>query len=239
MREDRQSSDVVILDFATLRDAGEALGRDAVPWLKTALAENDAAFVAVPGGRSPTPFFQTLAAADLDWKSVRVTLTDERFVPEDSEESNSRLLRGAFLQGRASAAQFVMPALSDTTLERAASEWDALIRAAPAFDLVVLGMGEDGHFASLFPGSPALTEGLDLNAERYAVAAPEKSPQRLSLTLRALTRTRRLAFLVSGTAKRDVIERALWNEAGSENLPISTLLRQSRVKPVFYWGADS
>lgn len=239
MSEDRQSSDVVILEFATLRDAGEALGRDAVSWLKTALAENNAAFVAVPGGRSPTPFFQTLAAADLDWKSVRVTLTDERFVPEDSEESNSRLLRGAFLQGRASAAQFVMPALSDTTLERAASEWDALIRAAPAFDLVVLGMGEDGHFASLFPGSPALTEGLDLNAERYAVAAPDKSPQRLSLTFKALTRTRRLAFLVSGAAKRDVIERALRNETGSENLPISTLLRQSPVKPVFYWGADS
>lgn len=239
MSEDRQSSDVVILEFATLRDAGEALGRDAASWVETALAENNAAFVAVPGGRSPTPFFQTLAAADLDWKSVRVTLTDERFVPEDSEESNSRLLRGAFLQGRASAAQFVMPALSNTTLERAASEWDALVRAAPAFDLVVLGMGEDGHFASLFPGSPALTEGLDLNAERYAVAAPDKSPQRLSLTLRALTRTRRLAFLVSGAAKRDVIERALRNEAGSENLPISTLLRQSPVKPVFYWGADS
>jgi 6-phosphogluconolactonase len=233
------SEDAVIHEFGTLQEAGESLGRDAADWLKAALAENKSAVIAVPGGRSPTPFFQTLAAADLDWASVRVTLTDERFVPEDSPESNFRLLRGAFLQGRASAAQFVMPGLSNTTLERAASEWDAQIRAAPAFDLVVLGMGEDGHFASLFPGSPALGEGLDLNADRYAVAAPDKSPQRLSLTLRALTRTRRLAFLVSGAAKRDVIERALRNEAGSEYLPISILLRQSPVQPVFYWGAAS
>lgn len=231
--------DAAILEFPTLKDAGEAMGRDAADWLKAALAESGAAFIAVPGGKSPTPFFQTLAAVDLDWRSVRVTLTDERFVPAESDESNSKLLRGAFLRGRAAAAQFAMPALSNTTLERAADEWDAEIRAAPAFDFVVLGMGEDGHFASLFPGSPALAAGLDMGADRYAVAAPDKSPQRLSLTLRALTRTRRLAFLVSGAAKRAVIERALRNEADSENLPISTLLRQSPVKPVFYWGADS
>lgn len=231
--------DAVILEFPTLKEAGEALGRDAADWLKAALSENGAAFIAVPGGRSPTPFFQTLAAADLDWSSVWVTLTDERFVPRDSDESNSRLLSGAFLHGRAAAAQFVMPELSGATLESAVDEWNVAIRAAPAFDFVVLGMGEDGHVASLFPGSPALAEGLDLNADRYAVAASDKSPQRLSLTLRALTRTGRLTFLVSGAAKRDVIECVLRNEAGSENLPISTLLRQSPVKPVFYWGADS
>lgn len=234
-----QSSGITFLQFPTLQDAGEALARDASHWLTTALAEKGQASIVVPGGTSPAPFFRTLAKADLDWSWVRVTLTDERFVAEDSDESNSKLLRRTFLQGRAAAANFVMPALSHTTLERATDEWDAQIRTAPAFDLVVLGMGEDGHFASLFPGSPALAAGLDLNADRYALSATDKSPQRLSLTLRALTTTKHLAFLVSGAAKRNVIEGALRNEAGSENLPISSLLRQSPVKPVFYWGAVS
>lgn len=225
------------LEFPTLKDAGEALARDAAGWLKSALAERGAASIAVPGGKSPTPFFQTLAAADLDWKSVLVTLTDERFVPVESDESNSNLLRKTFLQGHAAAAQFVMPDLSNATLERAADEWDAQLRAASSFDLVVLGMGEDGHFASMFPGSPALAEGLDLKADRYALAASDRTPQRLSLTLRALTRTQHLAFLISGAVKRDVIEAVQRNAAGSETLPISTLLRQSPVKPAFYWGA--
>jgi 6-phosphogluconolactonase len=232
-------NDAAFIEFATLKDAGEALARDAAGWLEAALAEKGAAFMAVPGGSSPGPFFRTLAEADLDWSDVRLTLTDERFVPEDSGESNSGSLRRMFLQHSAAAVHFVMPDMSNPDLERVAAQWDLQIRAAPAFDLVVLGMGEDGHFASLFPGSVALAEGLDLHAERFALAAPDKSPQRLSLTLHALTRTQHLAFLIAGAVKRSVIESALRGEPSAANLPICSLLRQSPVKPVFYWGAVS
>jgi len=234
-----RQSDASFVAFPTLKDAGEALARDASGWLRTALEKQGLASIAVPGGSSPAPFFRTLAAADLDWSAMRVTLTDERFVPENSDESNSKLLRRTFLQGRAAEAQFTMPALSNTTLERAALEWDSQIRAAPAFDLVVLGMGEDGHFASLFPGSPALADGLDIYADRYAIAAPDRTPQRLSLTLRALVRTQLMVFLIGGAAKRGLVESALWNKPSAEGLPISSLLRQSPIKPVFYWGAFS
>jgi len=232
-------TDAAFIEFPAIKDAGEALAADAADWLKAALAEKGQASIAVPGGTSPAPFFRKLAEADLDWSAVRVTLTDERFVAEDSDESNSKLLRQTFLQGRAAAAHFVMPTLSNTALERAAGQWDLQIRAAPPFDLVVLGMGDDGHFASLFPGSPALAEGLDLNADRYALAAPDKAPQRLSLTLHALVRTGHLAFLIGGAVKRALVESALRKEPSAASLPISSLLRQSPVKPVFYWGAVS
>jgi 6-phosphogluconolactonase len=235
---EKSDLDASIRAFPTLKEACEALAHDAADWLRAALQENGRASIAVPGGTSPAPFFRTLAQADLDWSKVRVTLTDERYVPLESDESNSRLLRQTFLQGRAAAAQFVMPDLN-ASLEDAAKEWDAQIRAAPAFDLVVLGMGEDGHFASLFPASPALVQGLNLDADCYALPAQDKSPQRLSLTLRALTNTRHLVFLVGGATKREIIQNVLRNAAGVETLPISTLLRQSPVKPVFFWGAAS
>ena len=164
-------------------------------------------------------------------------LTDERFVPEESDESNSKLLRRTFLQGRAAAAQFVTPPLSGVAIAEAANAWDGMLRAAPEFDLVVLGMGDDGHFASLFPGSAALAEGLDPNSDRFALAAEDRSPQRLSLTLRALLRTQRLAFLISGSSKRAILESARRGESGADLLPISTLLRQSPITPAFYWGA--
>jgi len=233
----RHSHDVDFVEFANITEAGQTLARDAARWIAAALNEKGHAFIAVPGGKSPAPFFTELAAADLDWSRVRVTLTDERFVPEDSNDSNSGLLRRTFLQGRAAAAQFVMPALSGIAISQAADAWDALLRAAPQFDLVVLGMGEDGHFASLFPGSGALADGLDPKSERFALAAEDRAPQRLSLTLRALLRTERLAFLISGAAKRAVLNSARGNERGADQLPISTLLRQSPVTPAFYWGA--
>lgn len=225
------------VEFPHLEDAGEALARDAAGWLKSAQSKKGDVFIAVPGGTSPAPFFQALAQADLDWGSVHVTLTDERFVPGDSDESNAKLLRRTFLHGDAARAHFAMPDLSNVTLAQAADAWDRQLRTAPDFDLVVLGMGDDGHFASLFPGGVALAAGLDLDADRYALAVPDRTPQRLSLTLRALLRTRRLAFLIGGAAKRAVVEAAWRGEPYAAGLPISSLIRQSPIEPSFYWGA--
>lgn len=226
-------------DYNNLQDAGRALARDAAQWLRAALARDGRACFAAPGGKSPTPFFAELAQTPLDWAHVSVTLTDERFVPLESADSNAGLLARTLLQGPARSAHFIAPPLDRASLSEAADGWDTLLRAAPVFDFVVLGMGDDGHFASLFPGSAALQAGLDPHSHRLVLPVEDRSPQRLSLTLRALLRTQHLALLVSGAAKRDILDAVARNDPDATKLPIASLLRHSPVLPAIYWGAHT
>lgn len=233
------ASSFILLEFADLPSAGRALAQDCAGWIAAALAQKGSAFFAAPGGKSPGPFFEALGNADLDWSKVTVTLTDERFVPEESGESNAGLLRRTFLRGPAQAARFLAPMAGAATLSEAAIVWDSALRAAPDFDAVVLGMGEDGHFASLFPGSAALAEGLDPTGSRAALAVDDRSPQRLTLTLRALLRSKRLTLLIAGEPKRAIFAAIARNDPDALKLPIASLLRQSPAPPVIYWGAHS
>ncbi|MFC3079247.1 6-phosphogluconolactonase [Phenylobacterium terrae] len=188
------------------------------------------------GGSSPAPVYRRLGAARLDWARVVVTLSDERLVPPSSEHSNQRLVREHLMVGEPAKSHLV-PLWSD------APDPDAAARAAePAltgmapFDAVLLGMGEDGHIASLFPGSPALAEGLDLGSGRRALGVPEPhgAPPlpRITLTLAALTDARGLIVLISGEAKKRVVERAL----AGEELPVGALLRQERAPVRILWS---
>lgn len=165
------------------------------------------------GGRSPAPVYDRLAASAIDWARVVVTLSDERCVPEDSPDSNAGLLRAHLLKGAAAKAH-LLPLWPEPDPR-------ALAALAP-FDAVMLGMGEDGHVASLIPGDPGLAEAL--TTDRLMVPVPEglgKPPlARISLTLSALSQSRAIFLLIAGKAKREVIERA---QAG-EDLPVARLL---------------
>src|SRR5207253_887994 len=130
--------------------------------------------------------YDRLSRARIDWTRVAVTLSDERWVPASDPESNERMVRGHLLAGPASAARFQPLWSQDTTPEAAAAALEPAISALAPFDMVLLGMGEDGHFASLFPGSPALDQGLDLDGQRLCIAVPAGKPApsqpRISLT---------------------------------------------------------
>lgn len=179
------------------------------------------------GGRSPGPVFDRLREADLDWGRIDVTLSDERCVPADDPASNARAVRERLLQGRATTARFLSLWPSPTA--------DQIASLQP-FSAVMLGMGEDGHVASLIPGDPGLPDALTTLEPLRPVPAGLGSPPvaRVTLTLSALLNARAIFILVAGEAKRSVIQRA----AAGEDLPVGRLLSQSRIPVRIFWQPE-
>jgi 6-phosphogluconolactonase len=199
--------------------------------LRAGLAARGRASMVATGGRSPAAVYDRLAKAELDWAHVAVTLSDERQVDAESPNSNARLLRERLFQDRAAAAQFLP--LTDYA--------EPALKALMPFDAVLLGMGEDGHVASLIPGSPVLAAAMD----PHGAALTAESPQgfgnppvpRITLTLAALLQSRAIFLLIAGELKRQVIARAAENAYGDgEELPVGALLAQSDVPVRVLWA---
>lgn len=205
--------------------------------LAAALTRRVAASLVVSGGRTPQTMFVQLANHAIDWQRVQVTLADERWVDATDSASNEALVRNALLRERAACAQFI-PLKNDaaTPAEGANVAWRAIKAMPQPFDVVVLGMGDDGHTASLFPGAAGLTAALDAGAAPGCVAMqPLDAPHaRLSLNLAALLRARRICIQISGAAKWAVYGRAL-AEGPVEDMPVRAVLRQKRVPVDVYW----
>lgn len=229
---------MILRRFGSTAGAAEELAGQIAPALRMGLGWRGGASLVVPGGRTPVPLFQLLRAADLDWSRVGVTLTDERWVPETDPASNAALLRRELLVDRAACAPFLP--LYDGSADAAAAAgaiWKT-VRVLPwPFDAVVLGMGEDGHFASLFPGNAGLAQALDPDAEPACVAmrAPVVPFERISLNLAALMQTRRLFLFATGEVKRDILLAAARRE-NRERWPVATLLAQRQPLPEVFWA---
>jgi len=195
-------------------------------WLSAGLDARGHASLVATGGRSPGPVYDRLSQADLDWAHVAVTLSDERHVDVNSPNSNARLLRERLFVNRAAAAQFLP--LSDYA--------EGVLRKLLPFDAVMLGMGEDGHIASLIPGSPVLAQGMDPDGEALTAESPQGfgSPPvpRITLTLSALLQSRAIFLLIAGEAKRQVIAQA---QAGAD-YPVRAILDQTRVPVRVLWA---
>jgi 6-phosphogluconolactonase len=179
-----------------------------------------------------------LRAEKLDWPKAWITLADERWVDTASEESNERMVRETLLSGPVAAAHFIGLKNPAPTPE-AGAEWAtrALTRALRPFDVVVLGIGEDGHTASLFPGSIALSRALDASAAPAcvtvnALAAPHA---RMTLNLAALLDARRLILHFGGQAKWQVYQRARTSGAAAE-LPVRAILHQKETPVDVFWS---
>lgn len=228
---DSTVSEPLVHTHATLDSLMEALAAAVVARLRAALAVRAAASLLVPGGRTPLPLFARLAAADLDWSRVWVTLTDERVVAVDDAASNERLVRGHLLVGRAAAARLVgWRTATGIDGDDVGALWQHHAVLPRPIDVVVLGMGEDGHFASLFPGTPGLGEALDEHARPACVAtrAPAPPTARLSFNLSALVEARSILLPLPGAAKHAVYARAGTSGSALE-LPVRALLAQRRA----------
>ncbi len=186
--------------------------------LATALAEalvaNGRALFAGSGGSTPSPIYARLAQADLDWAKITATLVDERYVPEASPDSNAVLLKRTLLTGPAAAARFIPLYSPAVTVDRAAAlASQALAAEGRPLDAVLLGMGEDGHICSMFPGSPTLTTLLTPGLKRAVYGVPAgrdgaAPPQeRLTLNLPWLVSARCVVLALTGANKRAVFER--------------------------------
>lgn len=202
--------------------------------LREGLAERGQALLVVSGGSTPMPFFKALSGMDLDWSRVWVTLADERWVPPDHADSNERLVRQGLLQGPAAKARFQPLFNGAASSEMAQVAVDEALASLPwPADVVVLGMGGDGHTASLFPHAPALPNALAEGAGPRclpvaAPAAPNVPVPRLSLTRRALLDTRDLVVHVTGAPKLALLEQAM-RDGPIEQWPIRLALHQSQV----------
>ncbi|WP_370244895.1 6-phosphogluconolactonase [Salipiger sp.] len=177
--------------------------------LRAALSHQGRAALAVPGGTSPGPVFDALCAADLDWARVDVMLTDERWVPESSERSNTRLLRERLLTNRASAARLLpLYAEADTPEERLAGLADDIAPALP-LAVVLLGMGADMHTASIFPEADKLEEALSNDAPiLLPLRAPGAPEPRITLSAHVLDGALKKHIVIYGAEKREVLEKA-------------------------------
>ncbi|MCA0927184.1 6-phosphogluconolactonase [Ruegeria profundi] len=191
--------------------------------LESALLNHDLVSLAVPGGTTPGPIFDVLCAADLEWDRVQVLPTDERCVPGDHERSNERLIRERLLTNRASVAQYIPLYVPGKDPEDVLPELESLIAPLRPLSVLVLGMGEDMHTASLFPGMAGLEAALDNNAPPLAIARTEVQPEaRITLTAPVLDGALSKHLIIFGAAKRDALDRAM--SLPPEEAPIAAVL---------------
>jgi 6-phosphogluconolactonase len=206
--------------------------------LEEALQVRRVASLVVSGGRTPVRLFEQLRTEKVDWSRISITLADERWVETSDAASNEGLVRKHLLADEAANARFVGLKNPAPTPEAGADwAWRALSRVPHPYDVILLGMGNDGHTASLFPGSLALARALDPAAPPgciavNALAAPHA---RVSLNLAALLDARRIIVHIEGEAKWQVYQKA--RVPGSTNeLPVRAVLHQQEVPVDVYWS---
>ena len=177
--------------------------------LGNCLRTHEHASFCVPGGTTPGPIFDTLSEVQLDWPRVHVFLNDERWVPETSARSNTRLLRERLLTGRAAAAKLI-PMVADTPEpEDALDELSAGFEGELPISVLLLGMGDDMHTASLFPGADRLADALAPGAPTLmAMRAPGAGEPRVTLTAPVLDGAMSKHIVITGAEKREAVERA-------------------------------
>jgi len=195
--------------------------------IKTSLLMHDRVSFAVPGGTTPGPIFDSLCAADLDWANVHVMLTDERWVPETSERSNTRLLRERLLTNHASAATYIPLYADAETPEEKLPELAAAVKDLLPISVMLLGMGADMHTASIFPGADQLDLALYGDDMLVAMRAPGAPEPRITLSAKALKSAMNRHIVIVGGEKRDALERA--RHLPPEQAPVAAILNGTTV----------
>lgn len=177
--------------------------------IRETLLTHDRASFCVPGGTTPGPVFDILSAVDLNWDRVDVLLNDERWVPESSERSNTRLLRERLMTSKASEANLIPLYANTAEPEDALDDLSSAVEAVLPLSVLLLGMGADMHTASLFPGADRLEEALSPDAPvMMAMRAPGAPEPRITLTAQVLRAAIKTHVLIVGDEKREALEKA-------------------------------
>jgi 6-phosphogluconolactonase len=217
--------------YAEAEDWAHGACGDIAGLLADALAMQPLARLLLSGGTTPAPVYRALAREQLDWARVQVALVDERWLPPGDADSNGRLVADALLQDAARAARFEPMLQAGQSLADAVRAADAAARAGAPGAIAVLGMGPDGHTASLFPGMRDFDAALAADDDVLAVDArgcpvADAWHERLTLSPRALARAAQRVLLLRGDAKRALFERALAGDDARE-LPVRLALEGS------------
>ena len=224
-------------DYDSVDELADAVAGDVGFIVESALDARGACLLALPGGTTPRPVFAKLAAAKLDWRTVTIIPTDDRLVPMQDERSNVRAIAQAFLP---TGARVIPIAAEIDDYRLAGNSADARLQdlAWPP-DLCWLGMGEDGHTASIFAG-PDLADALDAPKARRAVGVlPDPMPAdapvpRVTLTRAAILSARTILITITGADKRELLEGAI-ADGQSSKLPIGRVLAEAEQPIDIHW----
>jgi 6-phosphogluconolactonase len=216
--------------FATPELLAQSLAQAVACDLSLGIETRGVGVLAVSGGSTPKRFFAALSRCDLDWEKVIVTLVDERWVDSSSERSNAKLVQDTLVQNKASAAQFVsLWSGGDEPDTEAIAHTNLTLCVLPSpFDAVILGMGNDGHTASFFPGGDTLHEALTAKGPAIGIRAPGAGEPRVTLTLPVLLNTRALYLHIEGAEKLATLDKALI-DGPVKDMPVRSVLRQRQV----------
>ncbi|WP_336288561.1 MULTISPECIES: 6-phosphogluconolactonase [unclassified Bartonella] len=226
------------LNFETPTALAVRLADRVAAELSVSILERKRAILAVSGGKTSELFFHYLSKADIDWKNIIITLVDERFVPTDHERSNEHIVRRYLLQNFAAKARFVGLYHKAITAELAAFSAANRINTLPKpFDVIVLGMGADGHTASFFPDADRLDQALDLQTQALVLPIHAKSAlePRLTLTLPVIMQSRCIILHFEGFQKRDCFE-AVCQEGSEMEMTVRAVLRHAHHLVQVYWS---
>jgi 6-phosphogluconolactonase len=229
---------IMVTKFSDLDALSLELARQVAASLAGAISARGSASVVVSGGKSPVKLFEHLRAQALDWSRVHISLADERWVEPTDPSSNEKLVRDVLLKEHAAAAHFHgLKNAAPTPDKGAVSAWELFARIPRPLDFVLLGMGDDGHTASLFPHSPNLPSALNAEAAPGCVAmwSPTEPHARLSLNLSALLDARRIVILIDGPKKWATFTAA--GESGPiAEMPVRAVLRQTQTPVEVMWS---
>lgn len=218
----------------------EDLVANIVRELKLAISQTGRASIAVSGGKTPIPLFTLLSRQDLNWSNIYVTLVDDRWVDDTNEASNEKLVMTYLLQNKAQFANFIgLKNSCNNPFDGAEITDKVLTTKMPLpFDVLILGMGDDGHTASLFPGAANLMAGLDMNSGRKVIGmTPITAPfDRITLTLPTILESKNIYLHLIGQSKMDVLEKAEKNDDVNE-MPIRAIILQDKVNVTGFWSA--
>lgn len=211
--------------------------QDVMAGLSSALESSDRASMLLSGGTSPGTLYEMMSQQTLDWANVWFGLSDERWVAPDHADSNEKLVHDTLLKNNASAANFIGLKLAVDDIEAGQEMSHQKLQALPRpFDITLLGMGLDGHAASLFPDSADTPAALDTANKMlcHPIRRGEGETPRISMTLNALLGSREIKLLIFGAEKWQVFEQA--KALKSAQQPVSHILNQTQTPISVYWA---
>lgn len=234
---DARTMNAILTIHASRAELAESLAANVAGKLAAAIAEKGRASLAVSGGQTPAAFFDALSRRKLAWDKVDVTLVDERFVPETSDRSNARLVKAKLLTGEAAKARFFPLWRDDRSVEAAAFHADGEVYAlVRKLDVVVLGMGTDGHVASYFPDAENYQKLFLACDAVMAVKAASAGEARLTISPRLVANAANVYLHFEGAEKKALFDAAL-AETGPHRLPVATVVGLAKTPVAVHWAA--
>jgi 6-phosphogluconolactonase len=230
---------ITLNSYTSINESIKYLLAELTAYLQRTIQENNHCTLALAGGNTPKPLYEALSKEDLPWKQISITLTDERWVAVDHNDSNENMIKNILLKNVSAESSFIPLKNNASSSEAGAIKADKLLtERLPSLDVVILGMGDDGHFASIFPEVSNLNTLLNTDTINKCLAvSPNGKQDRISLTYSYLIKAKIIYLLISGEQKKIIIDEVLGGSVTGEKYPIWTLLNQTKCPVKIYWNA--